>query len=504
MRRYATLIAIFFFLLPLFGRGLWFYRGIFTRSTPVSQPDYASFTAPQPAASTPLPVAAAPAESVSTVILFDLAHSNQYSMSELEPFTQALQTRNGIVNVNEDASILVGDLKRADAYVILVPFTLFTQSEVAAIRDFTDRGGKLLVILDPTRSGVISTDYGYTKPLRSPVDTVNQLLSDTGIVFQDDYVYNLVENEGNFRNVYATQFSKSALTENLKKLVFYSATSILGPKANLIEGDQNTFSSLTDQSSGFGLAAASDDNTLAVGDLSFMIHPFYQAADNQQFIANVATFLTGEARQRSLRDFPNLFDGPVEFLNSSEDESLNADWLGSILPLQNMLRQINVESKISAEIEPGNDSIVLGTYDQIETELADLLAPFEIEVLSETAVLPETIVLPTPEASTATPEATATPAPAVESDAAEQPEEDTAGPDLGGGLQAVLQLPDVGKIDTDHLGLVLYHSGSDKNILVLLADSNENLKALATKVAEGGLSGCSLQGAAALCPLASP
>jgi len=41
--------------------------------------------------------------------------------------------------------------------------------------------------------------------------------------------------------------------------------------------------------------------------MGFITSPYYQVSDNYQLVLNIANFLAGEARSRTLTDFPDLF-----------------------------------------------------------------------------------------------------------------------------------------------------------------------------------------------------
>src|ERR1035437_7419052 len=89
MKRSRLLIAAFFLVLPLLARTLWYYQGIYHRTTPVATPNYASMTASQPILATP--VVDTRTSPVDSAILVDMAHNNLFSLSEIEPLTHFLE-----------------------------------------------------------------------------------------------------------------------------------------------------------------------------------------------------------------------------------------------------------------------------------------------------------------------------------------------------------------------------------------------------------------------------
>ena len=77
-----------------------------------------------------------------------------------------------------------------------------------------DRGGRLLILTDPTRSAVTYDYYGYgSATVMADVIAANSLLAPYDIAFVDDYLYNMSAYEGNYRNVFFTDFSANPLTK---------------------------------------------------------------------------------------------------------------------------------------------------------------------------------------------------------------------------------------------------------------------------------------------------
>src|SRR5690606_7586675 len=109
-------------------------------------------------------------------------------------------------------------LKYASAFVSISPSFPFNTSEIQALKNFTERGGKILVFTDATRN-FISVDFVSGNPIAiGDSNAANSLLKVFDITVNNDYLYNTQDNEGNFRNVFFDEFGKSELTFGLKEI----------------------------------------------------------------------------------------------------------------------------------------------------------------------------------------------------------------------------------------------------------------------------------------------
>jgi len=172
-------------------------------------------------------------------VVFDLAHTNRFSMSEIEALTNAL-----IVKGAEIESI-------ANAKDLQIHFAWPMPGNYCSTDEFSNEDVQSIMTLPiawqiivhsrPTR-----TYQDYYFDLEDSVQIANHVLEPYGLAFQTDYVYSISHNEGNFRNVYASPSGESELTRNVKQVVFYGTHSISGQMTALLAGDQTTLSSSTD------------------------------------------------------------------------------------------------------------------------------------------------------------------------------------------------------------------------------------------------------------------
>ena len=319
-------------------------------------------------------------------VLLDRAHANSFDLSEIAYLDGRLAARGYQLRTHQSGD-LAGALRSASAYIVIAPLKSFSPAEVTAVTQFVDRGGRMLLVGDPTRfdlrieEGVFDFRY-FIDTAQLPL---NSLSRSFGLTFNGDYLYNTIENEGNFRNIILADgsFAEHPLTDGLEKVVFYGSHSIqTGPGSiPLLLGDDNTWSSATDRAGGLNLAAVGGQGrVLALGDLSFLTEPYYTVFDNSQFIARIADFLTTETeRSFTLADFPFFFRGPVDLIYTGQPD-LGPDAFDEIIALQTAFRNIGQQLNLTAAPQRGHNSLYLGLYNQAE-EAAAILGALNIELI---------------------------------------------------------------------------------------------------------------------------
>jgi hypothetical protein len=380
MTRRFVLIGVALLLLPALVRGVWFYQGMYWRRAPVVTPEYDSLTVPLP----PLSATEAPAarsHEGGALVLIDQTHLNIFQSGELEPLLRQVSSRGGLVEfvTSSDSGSLGQRLAAAGALVVASPSTPYTQDEVRRVEAFVARGGRLLVFTDPTRWTQPYDMYSSSgMTLIDDSSAANTLLAPFDITIADDYLYNLVENEGNFRNVLMTSFAASPLTADLTRVAFYASHSIASPSGvALIAADPNTLSSRTDLGGGLAAAVlAANERVLAVGDLSFIAPPYDGVADNAYWIANLADFLLGGQASRSAVDFPYIFSG-TPAVHALGDLEMSPDLVKALSGLQSSLDEIGLSLSVVDDPETAANRIVLATYTD-EADLEPFIREFAI------------------------------------------------------------------------------------------------------------------------------
>ena len=244
------------------------------------------------------------------LMVVDGAHGNLFRMEEISVLLSRVADRGydvdftgrslpigglgdfGILDPGARLSLLSEKLRQADSLLVVLPLEPFAIAEVDVVQDFVAKGGKLLLIADPTR----------------PQD-IDSLAEVFGITFEADYLYNTTEYDINFQNIFLRGFREDEITRDLSKIVLYTSGSLKTTGTGLAFTDANTQSSLAvgRTETFYPLAKGSDPHVLAIADFTFMIPPQNSIVDNDRLIANIADFLTESDRSFDVADFPPLF-----------------------------------------------------------------------------------------------------------------------------------------------------------------------------------------------------
>jgi len=310
-----TAIVLAGVLVVLLGRGFFFYSGFYS-PPPSEMPSYEHIAVP-PAPS--VEFIDSISDNISQTVLIDLAHDNNFDVEELNVLMLRLVSRDLAIKFfgaegdleeellgeeepeeadqDEDAlneeeedgeeenleeaeegekeGKLGVELLVANAFIVVAPQEEFSSEEKETINEFVENGGKLLLIADPTRHS-----------------RINSLSLDFGLIFEPDYLYNMKENEINYRNIFVTEFEENEITKSLEKIALYTTGSISSADGGIAFVDQNTFSSLVETRKKLSpIALAEESKVLAISDLTFMTEPYNGVLDNNKLIANIADWL---------------------------------------------------------------------------------------------------------------------------------------------------------------------------------------------------------------------
>lgn len=438
------------------------------------------------------------------LVLLDEAHNNSFSLADISYLDGRLAAR-GFELLHFTEGDLARQLRPVNAFITITPLSEFSVAEIQAITRFVERGGRVLMVGDPTRYEIIFDEedpFAFTFELDTNQIPLNSLANQFGLIFNGDYLYNTIESEGNFRNIILNYggFAEDALVDGLDKLAVYSTHSIqVGPEAKaLITADDNTWSSATDRPGGLVLAAKDENGrVLALGDIHFLTDPYYTVYDNSHFIANIADFLTeSDERALTLVDFPYFYQQPVNLMYTGSPD-LGAGAFTDIINLQTAFGQANIPLALAEEVQSGHDALFLGLYNQSE-DVADILASAGISLTIEPPVLPDIVdeeeVLEDSDEETTTSSRSAS-----EADQDESVEEEIE--------EIRLIHSDLGNIEMSGTSLIVLDESNGRRNVVVLAASREGLENTVARLldlipldAETALGNCLVQNPIALCP----
>ncbi len=185
-------------------------------------------------------------------------------------------------------------LREADAYVRIDPGVSLSAEEVDAVRNFTDRGGRVLLVAEPNHVEV-STGV-FTTSLTVRRTAMVDLAAEYDIVFGNRYLYDTTTNDGNFRHVLARP-TNAATAPDLDRVALYTATRVQARNATvLLRTPPTTHLSNAGAASQYPVAVRSG-NVVALGDGTFIQEGRHAVADNEALVGYVAEFLvSGDAR----------------------------------------------------------------------------------------------------------------------------------------------------------------------------------------------------------------
>ncbi|MFN8456903.1 MAG: hypothetical protein U0401_19940 [Anaerolineae bacterium] len=372
-----------------------------------------------------------------------------------------------------DDQSLAGKLRYAQALILPLPRVEYTPEEVAEIRNFVEKGGRVLIIGDPTRTVI--------------VEALNSIAGAFGIIYANDYLYSQTNNDNNYRNVVYSNFQDSPLTKGLDKdhkVIFYAGGSITAPDHEIIMGDETTHSSISEGGRKPASAAlTTNDQVLALTDLTFFTEPYSAAESNGILINNIADFLSGGRRDFELKDFPFFLNPQVDLvydnslvLNSQLDKSVK---------LKEFLEKHDHTVTLTDKVGDKNDTIFVGRFDKIDT-IKDYLAEGGITILG------------LDQKSEA--EAKAEEAAAVEEgEASDQPPGKEARFVTGR-----IQIQGIGDLERGGSTLFYLDRQEGRNVLIMLSDTPETNADAFDILFENRLSECRLSDTMAVCQTQEP
>lgn len=384
----------------------------------------------------------------------------RFWVSNIDP--SSLESVESFPDQSEDLAPLLLD---ASGLVIVSPYFLWTPAEIALIEKFVADGGRLLLISDPDVPG-------------DSIWNINSLGEPFGVVFNDDYLYDLGKNDGNYTHFFQGEFLDQAAGLDGSTVAFYGARSIGGPIISQVRSADTTLSSLRSGLTRFTTLAiggretnGTAGNVLAMGDFDVLTEPYVARHDNHVILEFVADFLAGGQRKQTLPDFPDYLgkqvalvfggDGAVDaelllqggLVQQRLEETGRSLTLSSVTPLAPATpggESITTTGTISSATRPSlavnavngvngqgvepRDVIYLGTFQSADAETA-LLVEAGIHLVQERET-PEVAATATPfplppaeVTPTVTPEPGAGAVTPGETATSESPSQDTSAPE---------------------------------------------------------------------------
>lgn len=282
-------------------------------------------------------------------VVVDLAHFNRIDRTKFQPLAASLARRGvgmrfwmpdnidptqlqSFLDFPDQSKKLITNLSDASALIVGGPFFLWSPEEIAVATAFVADGGRLLLVSDPDIVGDVARD-------------INNLGEPFGVVFNDDYLYDVGENDENFTYIFLSRFLDQMSELDGNRIAMYGARSITGAVEPQIVTGPETLSSGSPGFSGFstvvlGGLEANDTagRVIAMSDFDVMSEPFVGRHDNHKLVEAVADFLTASSREPTLTDFPDFLGKEVGIVFGN-DSTVDAALLTQSAKLQRVMVQ---------------------------------------------------------------------------------------------------------------------------------------------------------------------
>ncbi|MCW4049849.1 MAG: S49 family peptidase [Candidatus Bathyarchaeota archaeon] len=214
-------------------------------------------------------------------VVVDLSHGNKVSPWILDSITEELSKRNVFVGYGSEWENIEKALDYATCLFIVAPTESYSYEEYQTIKEFVDNGNMLVFLSDA------SVEFLSTSAMLGPI---NSLANHWGLHFGKGYLYNVDRYYGFYRNIEIIQFEDSWLTEDLEKLIFFTAGHISitdSDAAYAIWGTQNSVSEKVGLYPTVAMLEKGNTTVVAIADITWLMEPWISVEDNRQLAMNL-------------------------------------------------------------------------------------------------------------------------------------------------------------------------------------------------------------------------
>ena len=290
------------------------------------------------------------------MFLVDGTHGNDFTEEEIATLVSRVAGRGYAVEVIGEPAFFGGfrvmdersrlglleeKLRLAGSMAVILPGEAFTRGEVDLVDRFVDKGGRLLLVADPTR-----------------FHEIDSLAERFGITFQPGYLYDSQDYDLNFQNIKVSEFREDQITRDLGSIAFYVTGGLESTGPALAITSPTTRSVMMENPTTFStIVRGSKDGVVALGDLTFMVPPRSTVLDNDTLISNLADFLTTGEREFELADYPHFFQEDVDVLLG------RSSLLDTAAHLRENLSAFRIGTSIKGVEDVTKDTVYLGLYE---------------------------------------------------------------------------------------------------------------------------------------------
>lgn len=228
-------------------------------------------------------------------ILVDTSHNNQYERADLEPIVEALFEAGHTVEFGTGGAF-AANLSQYDGVLVIQPLTRYTSTEREALREYTDDGGRVVFLAEPTQTS-LSTGF-LTSSTTTVAFGANDATAQYGMRMGAEQLYNVDDeaNDNNFKSIYATPAGDGPLTDGVERVTFdtagYATVAADTEAETAISAVEGTRTLETRRTGTYPIVVR-NGNAVFVADSSFVAPSEVYDADNEVFVSNLLAFLAG-------------------------------------------------------------------------------------------------------------------------------------------------------------------------------------------------------------------
>jgi len=225
-------------------------------------------------------------------ILVDTDHENQVSERDLEPVAEAVFEAGHTLEYGvPDGDEFAGSLDRYDGVLIIQPLQSYTSTERAALRRYTDDGGRVVILAEPTQTRL---SFGFGQSATTVSFGATDMLEQYGVQVGAERLYNMDDEatDNNFKSIYASPTEESALSDGVETVNFDTAGYVVtdrgvDTKFTAVEGTRT----LETRRLGTYPTVVRNGNVVLVTDTTFIRESDVYNVDNEVFVGNLIEFL---------------------------------------------------------------------------------------------------------------------------------------------------------------------------------------------------------------------
>ena len=223
-----------------------------------------------------------------------IEETGSFEQPDIRPFVAAATMAGHEVRIRNTADLDDAlNTNNTDAYVLVAPRQGFSEEEIDAITEFTDDGGRLILLAAPDRVTVSSA--GLIASLQTVRTDMRMVANEHGIVFGNRYLYDTANNDATYRQVFAepTDAARSDADLELDRTVLPTATRVESRDGTVLLRTPETTTLSDGGTADTYPVAVTNENVLAVGNIRFLSETNHNVADNEDFVAYMVEFALG-------------------------------------------------------------------------------------------------------------------------------------------------------------------------------------------------------------------